>query len=135
MHGRSRMTIDPLASLLCMLERSTSGFYQPGRHCLQQARSAVRCSASHTKGELHLHVGEDFTLMTGGSWMCVAGVCRSRAKKLSIYFTRARTTYMETHIIKIKIHSSCETEDFVETHLCKLCVILRSRVLRVVCPH
>ena len=28
-------------------------------------------------------------------------------------------------IIKIKIHSSCEIEDFVETHLCKLCVILR----------
>ena len=37
--------------------------------------------------------------------------------------------------IKIKIHSSCEMEYFVETHLCKLCVILRSRVLRVVCPH
>ena len=32
-------------------------------------------------------------------------------------------------IMKIKIHSSCEIEDFVETHLCKLCVILRSRVL------
>ena len=27
--------------------------------------------------------------------------------------------------------SSCEMEHFVETHLCKLCVILRSRVLRV----
>ena len=40
------------------------------------------------------------------------------------------------NIIKIKIHSSgCEIEYFVETHLCKLCVILRSRVLRVVCPH
>ena len=39
------------------------------------------------------------------------------------------------HIIKIKIHSSCEIEYFVETHLCNLCVILRSRVLRVVCPH
>ena len=38
-------------------------------------------------------------------------------------------------IIKIKKHSSCEIEHFVETHLCKLCVILRSRVLRVVCPH
>ena len=38
-------------------------------------------------------------------------------------------------IIKIKIHSSCAIEDFVETHLCKLCVILRSRALRVVCPH
>ena len=35
----------------------------------------------------------------------------------------------------MKIHSSCEIEDFVETHLCKLCVILRSRALRVVCPH
>ena len=37
--------------------------------------------------------------------------------------------------IKIKIHTSCEIEYFVETHLRKLCVILRSRVLRVVCPH
>ncbi len=27
------------------------------------------------------------------------------------------------------MHSSCEMEDFVQTHLCKLCVILRSRVL------
>ena len=35
----------------------------------------------------------------------------------------------------MKIHSSCEIEYFVETHLCKLGVILRSRVLRVVCPH
>ena len=39
------------------------------------------------------------------------------------------------NIIKIKIHSSCEIEDFVETHLCKVCVILRSRALRVACPH
>ena len=31
--------------------------------------------------------------------------------------------------IKIKIHSSCEIEYLVETHLCKLCVILRLRVL------
>ena len=29
-----------------MSGRSTSGFHQPGRHCLHQARSAVRCSAS-----------------------------------------------------------------------------------------
>ena len=29
--------------------------------------------------------------------------------------------------IKIEIQSSCEIEHFVETHLCKLCVILRSR--------
>ena len=36
---------------------------------------------------------------------------------------------------RMKIHSSCEIEDFVETHLCKLCVILRSRVLGVVRPH
>ena len=31
-------------------------------------------------------------------------------------------------IIKIKKHSSCEIEHFVETHLCKLCVVLRSRI-------
>ena len=37
--------------------------------------------------------------------------------------------------IRIIIHSSWEIEDFVETHLSKLWVILRSRVLRVVCPH
>ena len=36
----------------------------------------------------------------------------------------------DLNIIKIKIHASCcEIEHFVETHLCKLCVILRSRVL------
>ena len=32
-------------------------------------------------------------------------------------------------IIKLKVHSSCEIEYFVETHLCELCVMLRSRVL------
>ena len=37
--------------------------------------------------------------------------------------------------MKIKIHSTCEIDDFVETRLCKLCVILRSRVLLGVCPH
>ena len=35
--------------------------------------------------------------------------------------------------MKIKIHSSCDVEDFVETHFCKLSVILRSLVLRGVC--
>ena len=39
------------------------------------------------------------------------------------------------YITKLEIHFSYEIEYFVEIHLCKLCVILRSRVLRVVCPH
>ena len=51
MHGPSRMTIDP--RIPTMPGRSTSGFHRPGRHCLHQARSAVRCSASRMKGELH----------------------------------------------------------------------------------
>ena len=50
-HGRSRMTVDP--RILTMPGRSTSAFPLPGRHCLHQARSAVRCSASRMKGELH----------------------------------------------------------------------------------
>ena len=29
------------------------------------------------------------------------------------------------------LDACCEIEDFVETHVCMLCVILRSRVLRV----
>ena len=43
-HSVSRMTIDPRIPTLP--GRSTSGFHQSGRHCLHQARSAVRCSAS-----------------------------------------------------------------------------------------
>ena len=43
--------------------------------------------------------------------------------------------YTTNRIKKTHTHSGCEIEDFVETHLCELCVILRSRVLRVVCPH
>ena len=50
-HGRSRTTIDP--RIPTMPGRSTSAFHQPGRHCLHQARCAVRCSASRMKGELH----------------------------------------------------------------------------------
>ena len=36
---------------------------------------------------------------------------------------------------KMKIHSSYEIEDFVETRLCQLCVILRPRALLAVRPH
>ena len=49
--GRSRMTVDP--RIPTMPGWSTSDFHQPGRHFLHQARSAVRCSASRMKGELH----------------------------------------------------------------------------------
>ena len=51
-HGRgSRVSIDP--RIPTMPGRSTSGFHQPGRHCLHHARRSVRCSASRMKGELH----------------------------------------------------------------------------------
>ena len=51
MHGCCRITIDPRIPI--MPGRTTSDFHRPGRHCFDQARSAVRCSASSLKGELH----------------------------------------------------------------------------------
>ena len=47
---------------------------------------------------------------------------------------RMRSDMYYVQYYKIEIRSSCEIDDFVATHFCKLCVILRSRVLRVVCP-
>ena len=52
LHGGSRMTINP--RIPTIPGRSTSGLHQPDRHCLHQARSAVRSSASRMKGELHV---------------------------------------------------------------------------------
>ena len=47
------MTLDP--RIPTMPGRSTSGFHQPGRHCLHQAReSPVRCSAGRVEGERQL---------------------------------------------------------------------------------
>ena len=57
MHGRSRITIDPRTPT--MPGRGAGRvFHRPGRHCSHQARSAVRCSASRMKGELHLGTKE-----------------------------------------------------------------------------
>ena len=51
MDGGSRVTMDP--HIPTVPGRSTSDFHRPGRHCLHQARSAVRCSASRMKSGLH----------------------------------------------------------------------------------
>ena len=54
-----------------------------------------------------------------------------------IYFIKLCTRYVRVILyleVKIKIPSSCEIEYFVETHLCKLCVILRLREQLGVCP-
>ena len=68
MHGRGRITINP--RIPTMPGRSMSAFHRPGRHCLHQARSAVRCPASRVKGELHptkKRVWGGFSCKTDGS--------------------------------------------------------------------
>ena len=70
----------------------------------------------------------------------VFGICRTPPSLWSYTFDivlnfLAPAKIILYFIIKVKVHSSCEIEDFVETYLCKLCGILQSRVLRVVCPH
>lgn len=47
MHGRSLRIVDP--RIPAMLGGDTSGFHPPGRHCLHQTRTAMRCSPSRIK--------------------------------------------------------------------------------------
>ena len=49
MHGRSRMTIDPLIPTLP--GRSTSGFHRPGRHCLPK-REGIACPSAKRRDVL-----------------------------------------------------------------------------------
>ena len=54
-----------------------------------------------------------------------------KLERRSVYYMKS-IDYILLKYMKLSIR---EIEDFVETHLCKLCVILRSRALRVVCPY
>ena len=73
MHGRSRMTKDPrIPTMPGRQDGARRVFTDQTRHSLHQARSAVRCSASRTKGELHptnnrlrgvLAVGDSFNAL------------------------------------------------------------------------
>ena len=63
MHGRSRMTIDP--RIPPMPRQSTSGFHRPGRYCLHQARSSVRCWASSMEDEPH-----PSKMTAANGWIC-----------------------------------------------------------------
>ena len=60
MHGRNRMA---RLFIPILPGRTTSGCHRPGRHCLHQARSAVRCSASRMKGERHVGLFSNHSLI------------------------------------------------------------------------
>ena len=84
-------------------------------------------------------------IVTDAVWVGLGAVARSReigwrsgklflgSIKTSMFseiHLNITTTAEEQYIRRIK-NVSCEIEDFVESRLCKLCGILRSRVLRV----
>ena len=50
-------------------------------------------------------------------------------------FDRYRSRGCRDNIHEQKIYTSCEFEDSVETHVRKLCAIVRSRKFLDVCPH
>ena len=52
-------------------------------------------------------------------------IIRSAIPGITYYYC---CTYQVLYITKIKIHSSCEIEDFVQAHLCKLCDTPTARI-------
>ena len=86
----------------------------------------------HTVTELHYEKSSIRVEAVRDSF-CPQGTRRSN-QPLAKYSPR-RTVQPKAYIITIRIHSSCEIDSFVETHLCKMCVILRSRVFLGACPH
>ena len=57
---------------------------------------------------------------------CVMFITLAHVRLGVVYITILRCDIL---LKKMKIHFSCDIEDFVETQRCKLCVILRSRAL------
>ena len=99
------------------------------REVLGAERLALSPQANRFSSQQAFLGGVQQAFLGGVSFIIDRSNCSRRIFRYLAWFSG------KGYIIKIKIHSSCEIEDFVETHLCKLCVILRSRALRVVCPH
>ena len=94
---------------------------EPRAPFLRQRTQLAMLSCNHSIGRTHSCRFSIFIKLTIGA---VLGLCRPFAG----------FSFSDGGVTKIKLHCSqapAVIEDFVETHLCKLCVILRSRVLRV----
>ena len=93
------------------------------------------------KVQVVLRVKCEFIILAGKLFLYAPSMYKQRITRpcaIPLDTPRRGTLYINIHIISIEKKYtiySCELEYFVETHLCKLCVILRSRILRVVCPH
>ena len=123
-HGRFRENSHPLPSFvsdIIVVSATSADRYQLELIIMKRTwwnllRSSRFSSSSGVGGNISIHIvegaGNDF-LVLHQDWY---NVC-----------------YKNSNINRL--HSSCEIEYFVETHLCKLCVILRSRVFLCVCPN